>query len=148
MIAQRTASLDYHFMDERGEIVSSEYAPLITYDLIEACVSYLKLTGSCYIWKSTIGGRVRDMQVLRPDLVTPKYDSSKSEILAYEYHLNGKTVKFKASEIISVHQFSPLQAYPFVSKGMSDVQAGSLAIDMDRASSVWNWKFFENGANP
>lgn len=128
--------------------MDSEYARLVTYDLIEACVSYLKLTGSCYIWKSTIGGRVRDLQVLRPDLIAPKLDSSKAEIIGYDYHLNGKIVKFKASEIIAVHQFSPLQAYPFVSKGMSDVQAGSLAIDMDRASSVWNWKFFENGANP
>lgn len=148
VIAQRSASLDYHFLDERWETIDSEYTSLITYNLIEACVSYLKLTGSCYIWKATIWGKIRDLQVLRPDLITPKFDSNKANIVSYEYHLNGKTVKFKAEEIIAIHQFSPLQAYPFVCKGMSDVQAWSVAIDMDRASSVWNWKFFENGANP
>lgn len=62
--------------------------------------------------------------------------------------MNGKFFTFKADEVLAFHNFNPLQAYPFVSQGVGDVQAASIAIDTDNASAVWNWKYFENSARP
>ncbi len=44
--------------------------------------------------------------------------------------------------------FNPLQSYPYITQGMSDLQASALSVDTERAQSVYNWKTFENGANP
>lgn len=44
--------------------------------------------------------------------------------------------------------FNPLQAYPYITSGMSDLQASALSVDTERAQSLYNWKAFENGANP
>lgn len=62
--------------------------------------------------------------------------------------MNGKFFTFKADEVLAFHNFNPLQAYPFVSQGVGDVQAAAISIDTDNASAVWNWKYFENSARP
>lgn len=62
--------------------------------------------------------------------------------------LNGKVVKFDKKEIIVIMNFNPLQAYPYITQGMSDLQASALSVDTERAQSIYNWKTFENGANP
>lgn len=50
-IASRTASLDYHLLSDTGKQIDHEYLKFITYDLIEQIASFIKLNGSCYVWK-------------------------------------------------------------------------------------------------
>ena len=148
-IASKTASLDFHLVDARsGKQLDHGYLSLVRYDLIENIASFMKLNGSCFVWKNTIGGKVRSLHVLRPDLVSPEYDDTWSRIARYRYRINGRTVSFKSDEILAFHNFNPLQAFPFTDQGVGDVQAAAVAIDTDSAASVWNWKFFENNARP
>ena len=147
-IASRTASLDYHVLSPTGKQIDHEYLSLITYDLIEQIASFLKLNGSCYVWKVTIGSRVIALHVLRPDLMQPVYDQKWAKVTGYKYMINGKSYNFSADEVLAFHNFNPLQTYPFVSQGVGDVQAASVAIDTDNATATWNWKFFENSARP
>lgn len=147
-IANSTAKLPFHLLNDRDKAIDHEYLKLITYPLLEWIVSFLKLNGTCFIWKNTIGWRVRQLVILRPDLVETVWDNTKSSIKSYKYNINGKIIPFKAEEIIAIHNFSPLEAYPFISKWFSDIQAVAVAIDTDNAASTWNWKFFENSANP
>lgn len=135
-------------MSDSDKQIDHEYLKLIDYSLIEAITSYLKLSGTVYIWKNTIGGRVRGLSLLRSDLVEPQWDKSRTIITGYKYQLNGKTVPFKTEEIIPIMNFNPLEAYPYQTRGFSDIQASALAIDTDNAQSLWNWKEFENGATP
>lgn len=57
-------------------------------------------------------------------------------------------MRFDKKEIIVIMNFNPLQAYPYITSGMSDLQASALSVDTERAQSLYNWKTFENGANP
>lgn len=148
LIAQSTAKLERHIVDKNGKQIDHPYEDLITYWLIEAVVSYMKLSGTCYIWMNTIGGRIRSLEVLRPDLVRPEWDKNKTRIARYQYHLNGRVINFNPEEIIAIHNFNPCEAYPYQTQWFSDVQAVAVAIDTDNASSTWNWKFFENNASP
>lgn len=68
--------------------------------------------------------------------------------MRYSYSVNGKKFYFKKEEIITIHNFNPLQKYPFITQGVGDVQAAAIEIDTDNAASTWNWKFFENNAAP
>lgn len=147
-IASRVGVLDYHLLNDRQKPIEHEYLNFITYDLLESVASFIKLNGSCYVWKVKVGNRVIGLHVLRPDLVRPTYDSKWSRVTGYKYSIKGKEFKFDADEVIAFHNFNPLQAYPFVSQGVGDVQAAAIAIDTDNAASTWNWKFFENNAAP
>lgn len=107
----------------------------------------MKLTGSAYIWKQTIGGKVRNLYVLRPDLISCELSKETGRVLSYKYSLSGKTLTFQAEEVIAIHNFNPKSAFPFAQTGFSEVQAVSVALDTDNASQVYNWKFFENGGS-
>lgn len=148
IIATTTAKLPFHVTGKWDKQIEHEYSDLITYSLIENIVSYLKLCGRVYIWKNIIGGRIRWLEVLRPDLVEPLWSANKTEIIKYKYTVNGKVISFKPQEIIPILNFNPAEAYPYQTMGYSDIQASAIAIDTDNASSTWNWKFFENSANP
>lgn len=115
-IANSTAKLPRHLLDEKDKQVNHDYLDLITYSLIEGIVSYLKLTGTAYIWKNTIGGRVRELHILSTNSVNPVWDSNRTKIVSYDYFVNGKNVKFKADEIIRIINFSPLQQYPYITE--------------------------------
>jgi len=78
----------------------------------------------------------------------PEWDKNKTTILRYKYTLNGRVVPFKPEEIIVIMNFNPLEAYPYQTRGFSEIQASAISIDTDKAQSVWNWKEFENGATP
>jgi HK97 family phage portal protein len=147
-ISSRVGVLDFHLLDEKEKPIDHEYLKFITYDLLESISSFIKLNGSCYVWKVMVGRRVLALQVLRPDLMQPVYDSKWSKITGYKYSVKWKEFKFPAEEIIAFHNFNPLQAYPFVTQWIGDVQAAAIAIDTDNAASTWNWKFFENNAAP
>lgn len=143
-IANNVAKLPFHLLNERDKQIDHEYLKLLSYDLFEAITSYLKLRGTAYIWKNTIGATVRSLHVLHPDYVIPKWDKNKSEVVRYEYMLNGKVVIFDKKEIIVVMNFNPTQSYPYICKGFSDIQASALSVDTERAQSLYNWKTFEN----
>jgi phage portal protein BeeE len=116
-IASKTASLDFHLVDPKsGKQLDHEYLPLIKYDLLENIAAFMKLNGSCFVWKNTIAGKVRSLHVLRPDLVSFEYDQTWSAISKYRYQVNGRTVSFKSEEILAFHNFNPLQAFPFINQ--------------------------------
>lgn len=106
-IANGVAKLPFHLLNEKDAQMDHEYLKLIDYSLLEGITSFLKLTGTVYIWANTIGGRVRSLHILRTDLVEAEWDKSKSVILRYKYWLNGKTVFFKTTEIIPIINFNP-----------------------------------------
>lgn len=64
--------------------LNHKHRPLITSSLLNRVVSYVQLNGSCYLYKSMIGGRVDDLWVLRSDMVMP-HDDIDGRVMYYDY---------------------------------------------------------------
>jgi len=149
-IATSIAGTNYQILDKEGgkELVNSEFYNLLSYDFFEAVVVFYKLSGSAYIWKQTIGGKVRGLWILRPDRLTITYGQNNQQITAYKYTIGTRTFSFPADEVIAIHNFNPSSTFPNVQTGLSEVEAIALTIDTDNASQTYNWKFFENNGRP
>lgn len=147
-IAWGVAKLPFHLLNDSDKQIDHEYLKLINYSLLEGIASFLKLTWTVYIWKNTIGWKVRGLAILQTSCVTPEWDKTKTVVMRYKYELNWKTVYFKPDEMIVIMNFNPLEAYPYQTRGFSDIRASAISIDTDKAQSIWNWKEFENGAQP
>jgi HK97 family phage portal protein len=113
----------------------------VTFDVLEAATSFLKLSGVAYIWKIQVGKEVTALQVLRSDKMEPKYSVNGKRILGYEYRNGTVKATFKPEELIVITNFSPK------SGTYGDIQAAAIAIDTDNAASTWNWKYYENDAS-
>lgn len=141
VIATSVACLSKQVSRNGKKVEDHNVASLVTFDVLEAVVSFLKLSGKAYIWKVQAGKEVMALRVLRPDKVTPEYSVNGSRVLRYVYHNGTIKATFKPDELIVINNFSP--------KGgaFGDIQAAAIAIDTDNAASVWNRKFFENDAS-
>lgn len=115
------------------------------YDLIETTQSYIDLSGDAYwaILKGRISGSPKEIWNLRPDFV--EIASSKDNPVAgYKYWNGSEHIPFDPDEIVHFKTFNPTNPL----KGLSVVQAASMAIDTDEYAAKWNRNFFYNNAMP
>lgn len=149
-IADDLSSLDYRLLDPKNNAIQHEYMKLITRDFLWYIVAYLKLNGSVYIRKigDKTGRRIYALQLLRPDLMIPQWNSSHTKVERYLYSFGGNQTSFLPDELIEIHNFNPYEPLGMQSKWYGDVQAAALAIDMEYAGETRNRKFFENANFP
>lgn len=147
-IAKSVAWLDKQVTDGKWTPINDTTFDLITHDFLINVVSYMKLNGACYVWKNKVWNKVVELRVLRPDLIVPILNDTKTEIKFYEYDLwQGKKTHFEPDEIMTFMNFNPLFPYPLNYQWLSDVEWIATAIDADYQASKYNRKFFYNNAN-
>jgi HK97 family phage portal protein len=119
---------------------------------MEAAVSYLMLSGNCYIMAlrdANDGGKPIELHLLRPDRV--KIIPGKSSIPeGYEYVVGNDRRIFEvdpengASDILHIKLFNPVDDW----YGMSPVEAVLGSISQHNAIAQQNISFLQNGGRP
>ncbi len=147
-IANTCSSVEYSIT--KGINSTSEFdhkhRRLITYSLINQVVSFLQLSGTCFLYKYKIWERVDDLWVLRTDQVEP-FEDVNGIVKYYNYTSGWKVYQFLPEELIDISLFNPYQGYPRKLKGISPMAAAAMDMEIDQVSSKWNRQFFKNGAS-
>lgn len=111
------------------------------YDLIEAIVSSLELTGDSYVEQ---GGSnpVEPTQLypLRPDWMEIVPDA-KQMVKEYRYQTNGKTIIFEPTEVLHTKYYHPRSEL----YGLSPIQPSNQSIILDLYTQTFQKKFFLQG---
>ena len=107
---------------------------------------YKDLTGEAYIYmirdsKLFETGKVKELHLLRPDLVEHVYDQQTGEIIKFVYRPNGKQIEYKPEEIIYKFRPNPLDPR----RGVSLIKAGARTIETDRQISEYQVNVLKNG---
>jgi len=156
MIAEAAASVKWQVV-ENGEMLAAH--PVLTLlsspnpaesgrTLLENFYSYLQISGNGYLEAAVLGSEVRELHVLRPDRMKVIPGSS-GWPEAYEYGVNGSTVRFNQQDepiapILHVKMFNPLDDH----YGMSPFEAAAKGIDIHNAAGAWNKALLDNAARP
>lgn len=151
--AEEVANIKLHLYQNDKEIENHPALDLLHnvnnfmsfYDLVLATQAYQDLVGDCFwaLLKGNISGQVKEIQVLRPDLVSIR-SSAENPIVGYDYNTGTETISFTPEEIIHFKTFNPKDQL----RGMSVIEAARTAINTDNFSARWNENFFKNNAMP
>lgn len=117
---------------------------------IEAAISYLLISGNCYIMViKDENGIPKELHLLRPDRVKI-IPGDNSMPLGYEYHVKNSTKIFSVnqetgeSDILHTKLFHPTDDW----YGMSPIESAMLSINQHNAISAQNTAFLHNGGRP
>jgi HK97 family phage portal protein len=107
---------------------------------------YKDLTGEAYIYMVRGGklfetGKVKELILLRPDLVEHVYDQQTGELTKFIYHPNGARIEYKPEEIVYSFRPNPLDPR----RGISLLKAGARTIETDRQISEYQVNVLKNG---
>ena len=155
MISEAAASVPLFLFQGEAEIDTHPLLKLLAKpnpaqcapDLFEAWYGHLLVAGNAYLEAVSVGDRLRELHVLRPDRmkVVPGPDGWPD---AYDYTVGGQTVRFQqdagAPPILHMALFHPLNDH----YGMSPLEAAAASIDIHNASGAWNKALLDNSACP
>ncbi len=156
MVAEAAASVPLDLFEDGAEVLEHPLAELLARpnatqcqpELLEAWYGFLMVAGNAYLEAVSIGGRLRELHILRPDRMTvvPGSDGWPS---AYDYTVSGKTLRFhQEGEGVRpiLHQtfFHPLSDH----YGLSPIEPAATSIDLHNAASTWNKALLDNAARP
>jgi HK97 family phage portal protein len=167
LIAESIGALSFVLYEGAAELTAHPLLDLLARpnprqdgaSLLEAASSYLLLSGNAYFEAVGIDGdatpNVRELYALRPDRmkVMPGPDGWP---LAYEYTVNGATMRFDQTPgsslgvtnylppILQLTLFNPLDDY----YGLSPLEAAAVAVDTHNAAAKWNKALLDNAARP
>lgn len=117
---------------------------------IEEAVSYLLLSGNCYIMaERDKGGTPVSLYLLRPDRITVVPGDGKFP-LAYQYQIANKRKLFEVnqetgeSDILHIKLFNPLNDW----YGMNPIESAIGSINQHNAIVQQNTAFLQNGGRP
>jgi len=120
-----------------------------TADFLEAWYGFLLVAGNAYVEAVGVGGRLRELHVLRPDRmkVIPGADGWPE---AFEYSANGSCVRFAEEPVAGVRPILHTRLFHPDNDhyGMSPIEAAATAIDIHNAASAWNKALLDNSARP
>jgi HK97 family phage portal protein len=151
MIAEAAASLPWLMYDGEAEIAEHGMLALLRKpnpgqpgrDFLEQVYGFLLVAGNAYIEKVEIEGAPRELYALRPDrMKTIASTSGWPE--AFEYSVNGQSVRLPAASVLHVKLFNPLNDH----YGMSPFEAAQRALDTHNAATAWNKAMLDNAARP
>lgn len=117
---------------------------------IEEAVSYLLLSGNCYVMaKRENTGKAKNLYLLRPDRVTIIPGNGEFP-LAYQYQSFDKKRIFEVNQetgecdILHIKLFNPLDDW----YGMSPIEAAMASINQHNSIAQQNTSFLQNGGRP
>lgn len=117
-------------------------------DFLEALYGHLLLSGNAYIEPLMVGGRVRELHLLRPDRVSVVAGAD-GWPFAYDYRVGGRVRRIPAfteegAGVLQLKLFHPLDDHC----GLSPLAAAGAALDLHNACAQWNKALLDNSARP
>ena len=124
-------------------------------EFFEAAAGFLLVAGNAYLELVSVGGSPRELHALRPDRVK-LVPGPEGWPEAYEYNVNGRTVRFDMGETLSptgagtpppilhLALFHPTDDH----YGFSPLEAAAFALDVHNAAAAWNKALLDNAARP
>ena len=112
-------------------------------EFLEMLYGFLLVSGNAYVEKVEVEGAVRELFALRPDRVKAIAAAS-GWPEAYEYSVNGQSVRFDKGSVLHVKLFNPLNDH----YGLSPFEAAQRSIDTHNAAAAWNKAMLDNAARP
>lgn len=118
-------------------------------DVMEAFYGHLQVAGNAYLEAVSLGERVRELHVLRPDRVKV-VPGSRGWPEGYDYTAGGRTVRFTQDgdgpvrPVLHMTLFNPRDDH----YGLSPLEAAAKAIDIHNAAGTWNKALLDNAARP
>jgi HK97 family phage portal protein len=112
-------------------------------EFAEQLYGFLLVSGNAYVEKVEIDGAPRELHALRPDRVKA-VASANGWAEAYDYSVNGQSVRLPRAGVLHLRLFNPLNDY----YGLSPLDAALRAIDTHNAASAWNKAMLDNSARP
>ena len=158
LISRALASVDWTLQDGDETLREHEILDLMNKPnskqykttFIEEAVSYLLLSGNCYVMaKRNDAGKPKSLYLLRPDRVTV-IPSSGEFPLAYQYQTTTKKRLFEVNQetgecnILHIKLFNPLDDW----YGMSPIEAAMGSINQHNSIAQQNTSFLQNGGRP
>ncbi len=157
MIAQAAASVPWMLLEDEKEITSHALLHLLAQPnrhqagntFTENWISHLQISGNAWIEAIELDGRVRELHILRPDLMRIISDA-KGQPAACEYRAGEHKVRFPCSAameenpLLHMRFFHPLNDF----YGLSPMEAAALAVDTHNAAGRWARALLNNSARP
>ncbi len=112
-------------------------------ELFESLYGFLLVAGNAYVEKAEVEGAPRELFALRPDRMKAVASAS-GWPEAYEYSVNGQSVRLAREAVLHVKLFNPLNDH----YGMSPLEAAQRPIDTHNAAAAWNKAMLDNSARP
>ncbi len=158
LISRALASVDWTLQDgdetlrehEILDLMNKPNAKQYKTTFIEEAVSYLLLSGNCYVMaKRDDAGKPTSLYLLRPDRVTIIPGGGEFP-LAYQYQTATKKRLFEVNQetgecdILHIKLFNPLDDW----YGMSPVEVAMGSINQHNSIAQQNTSFLQNGGRP
>lgn len=106
-------------------------------------VAFLMLSGQAYIRRIDLNGQPRELDLLRPDLVSPMYNSSR-QLIGWQYtHPEGQTYTLRPEEVLRIALFDPFDRDVLA---VPPTHPAATSIDLSNAARRWNYMLTKNGA--
>lgn len=131
------------------ELLARPNARQVGADFLEALFGHLMLSGNAYVEGLEIGGRLRELHLLRPDRVSVVVGGDGWPV-AYDYRVeSGRTRRIaahmeEAAGLLHLKLFHPLDDHA----GLSPLSAAGGALDLHNAAAQWNKALLDNSARP
>jgi HK97 family phage portal protein len=112
-------------------------------EFLESLFAHVMVAGNAYAELVNLQEQPRELYVLRPDRmqVVP---SGAGWPEAYEYSVNGQSVRLGREHVLHVRLFNPVDDH----YGLSPLEAAARSIDTHNAASAWNKAMLDNAARP
>ncbi|QCI98346.1 phage portal protein [Agrobacterium larrymoorei] len=156
MVAEAAASISwllYEGEEEIGEhallrLLHRPNAQMSGPDFFEALYGHLLLSGNGFIEPVLVGGRLRELHLLRPDRVT-LVEGADGWPAAFDYRAEGRAARRIAADrdglgLLHLKLFNPLDDH----NGLSPLASAGAALDLHNAASHWNKRLLDNSARP
>jgi len=158
-IAQEVAKIDLVLYRKKGNKVEeiTEHPAIdvldrvnnfqTKYDFLYGITAYQELVGEAFAFKDQVGGKARELWLLRPDwvkILPPKKPGDFIGGYGYKVPSSQHTDTYSIEEIVHFKYFNPTNPY----RGLGPLRACAYAYDTDLFASKWNRNFFYNNAIP
>ena len=112
-------------------------------EFFEMLYGFLLVAGNAYVEKVEVDDTARELFALRPDRMKAVASAS-GWPEAFEYSVNGQSVRLPREHVLHVKLFNPLNDH----YGMSPLEAAQRPIDTHNAAAAWNKAMLDNSARP
>ncbi len=159
MLAEGAAAVPLLAYDGKAELSEHPFLKVLARpnpwtggpELIDAAVSYLKISGNAFFEAVELDGEIRELYTLRPDRMRA-IAGRRGYPEAWEYSVDG-SAKYRfemdlrpgeQQPIMHLREFNPLDDWG----GMSPVEAAAFSIDVHNSAGGYNKALLDNSAAP